>query len=74
MNLEDFIKTNPTREAVKQMLCETANYYVLSIEELWCFRSLAESFNFSIDEFYDDQDELTEYERNYVGLYNWKIR
>jgi hypothetical protein len=74
MSFNDFINKNPSRDEVLEVMCTIANNNCLHIEETWCFKELSEKFNFSINDFYDDQDELTEYERKYIGLYNWKVK
>jgi hypothetical protein len=74
MTLEQFCKNNPTKEQVIIKLCDYVNHNALHIKELWCYAELADKYDIHDDDFYDDQSELTEYERNYIGLYNWKIK
>ena len=73
MELTDFLKTNPSRNEVAKMLCKASNFYCIPIDTLWCYKEICEKYNLTMNDFYDDQGELTEYERNCIGLYNWKV-
>jgi hypothetical protein len=74
MTIEQYLSKNPSREKVLNDICAVANINCLHIEELWLYVELSEMFNISLDDFYNDQEALTEYERNYIGLYNWKVK
>jgi ribosomal protein S24E len=74
MELKEFLDNNPSRKEVAEMLCKASNFYCLPINELWCYKELCDKYTLDVDDFYDDQDELTEYERKYIGIYNWKVK
>lgn len=74
MSLEKFLSKNPNKREVMEILCESANLNVLPINEFWAWSELSEKFGLSMNDFYDDQEALTEYERSHIGLYNWKIK
>lgn len=73
-SLEEYLRINPSRKQVAQLLCKVANNNVLHMKELGLFTELAPQFNLTLDDFYDDQDELDEYAKKYIGLYNWKVK
>lgn len=72
--IEEYLATNPTRADVAKVLCKIANSNVLPMHDLGLFYDLAPLFNLTLDDFYDDQSVFSEYERNYIGLYNWTVK
>lgn len=74
MNIQEYLKSNPTRKQVAEMLCRVANFNVLKVDENWLFAELSDKFRLTADDFYNDESELTDYEINCIGLYNWKVR
>ncbi len=76
MTLNDFIAKNPSREQIAEQICFCANNYVLHIDDTFVWGKLSELGGFTIDDFYDDQEETRRrYEDDAVdkvGIVNWK--
>ena len=74
MTLEEYLKTDRTKNEIMELLCDIANRNFLSVDELWCYKELSENFNITMDDFIDDLDELSEYKRCVIGYFNWKVK
>lgn len=74
MSLEEYLSSKPSRREVMEMICNIANANVLPICDVPIWDELSDKFDFTVDDFYDDQDSWGEYEKNYIGLYNWTVK
>lgn len=69
-------KYGRNKKSVSKLLCNIANFYVLSIEKTWVWNILAKEYNLDTVDFYDDKEEtIKKYGNNAVTVYgmrNWK--
>ena len=71
-------KYGRNKKSVSKLLCNIANFYVLSIEETWAWDILAKEYDLDRVDFYDDREEtIKKYGHNAVTMYgmrNWKYK
>jgi hypothetical protein len=60
------------KEEALSALCATANANCLPITQLWCYEELCEMFDITPDDYWNDENELSEEHKDIAGNNNWK--
>ncbi|MED3792370.1 hypothetical protein P4571_07935 [Niallia alba] len=53
-------------------LCYTANINCLPIDELWCYKDICSEFGITSQDYYNDEESLSEEHLDNAGNNNWK--
>lgn len=78
MSIDEFIKTNPSREEIAAQICYVANAAVLDIDNTFVWSQLSKLGNFTADDFWDDQEKTIDFYEpkavTHYGIVNWKLK
>jgi hypothetical protein len=59
------------KESAALLLCRDENIHCMHIEEHASYCNVKDFYGFTLDDFIDDQSIYDDYEKEYIGLYNW---